>query len=543
MKRVLNRIKNAIAGDITTDENYLNYYSTDGSVFQLKPTAVCFPKDTIDVQNIVHIIQEETKNGHYVPIIGRGKGTDQGGGPLGTGLIIDFSRYMNHILEIGDDFVRVEPGTRYGHLQAELKKRGKYLPPYPASIEICSIGGAVANNSAGEKTVKYGATRGYVTSLQVVLSNGDLIRTHPLTRRQLGLKKRQHTHEAHVYAQLHTLITKNASLIAAHKPHVTKNSSGYALWDVDKQGVFDLGQLLTGSQGTLGLITEITLRTENAPEPSHVVLCVSHYKDLHSAGKAIQELNKLKPSALEIVDNNLIKLVLKQNPQLLKGLLPKELPAIVLLTEFDDKKTFETKRKITAATRVFDKHAYEWVQKEDPAEQARLWKLRRSAAAVMWTIPGKKKALPIIEDGVVPPEKIVDFLEQAYAIFDKYNLEIAVWGHAGDANLHMQPFMDLSKVTDRRKIFQVTDEFYAMVIALGGVTSAEHNDGLMRSPYLPMLYGKEMCKLFDEVKELFDPLNILNPHKKTGVDFNYVKHHLRHEYSVKELKSKEQVDR
>lgn len=543
MKRILDQISQAIAGELTTEENYLDYYSTDGSVFELKPTAVCFPKDTTDVQNIVRIIHKEAQQGHYLPITPRGKGTDQGGGPLGTGLILDFARYMDHILEIGEDFVRVQPGVRYGHLQNELKKRGKYLPPYPASIEICTIGGAVANNSAGEKTVKYGATRNYVEKLQVVLSNGDILTTEPLTRRQLGILKRREQFSAKLYQETQEIVESNRALIKAHQPHVTKNSSGYALWEVEKHGIFDLAQLFTGSQGTLGIVTEIMLKIVDTPQQSNVTLAVSHYKDLHTAGQAIHELNKLDPSALEIVDNNLLKLVLKQNPQLLKGLLPNELPAIVLLTEFDDSSSFETKRKLTAASHIFDTYAYDWVQKEDPAEQARLWKLRRSAAAVMWTIPGTKKALPIIEDGVVPPDKIVTFFEKAYEIFARYNLEIAVWGHAGDANLHMQPFMDLGKVEDRNKLFKVTDEFYAMVISLGGVTSAEHNDGLMRSPYLRMLYGEELCRLFDQVKEIFDPLNILNPHKKTGVDFNFAKKHLRHEYSVKELKTKEQVDR
>ncbi len=543
MKKILDRITDAIAGDLTTDKNYLDYYSTDGSVFELTPTAVCFPRDAIDVQNIVRIIHEEAQAGHYLPITPRGKGTDQGGGPLGTGLIMDFTRYMNHILEIGDDFVRVQPGAGYGHLQRELRKRGKYLPPYPASIEICSIGGAVANNSAGEKTVKYGATRNYVRALNVILSNGDMIETKRLTRRQLSTKRTSNTFEAKIYKQMQTLIEKNNELISSSKPRVTKNSSGYALWEVDKHGLFDLAQLFTGAQGTLGIVTEIELAIVDAPEPQDVVLAVSHYKDLRTAGSAIHELNKLQPSALEIVDINLLNLVYKQDPNLLKGLLPKTMPAIVLLTEFDNKNHLQTKSRLRRAEDIFKQYAFEWVKKDEPNDQARLWKLRRSAAAVMWTIPGTKKALPIIEDGVVPAHKIVTFFERAYEIFDRHGLEIAVWGHAGDANLHMQPFMDLGKDKDRKKIFQVTDEFYKMVIELGGVTSAEHNDGLMRSPYLPILYGTQMCALFDKVKHIFDPLNILNPHKKTGVDFNFVKQHLRHEYSVKELKTTEQVDR
>ncbi|MCA9397755.1 FAD-binding oxidoreductase, partial [candidate division WWE3 bacterium] len=394
MQKILTQIEEAIQGDLTTKQNYLDYYSTDGSIFELTPTAICFPKDSVDIQNIVTIIHDAAKQGHYLPITPRGKGTDQGGGPLGTGLIMDFTRYMNQILEIGDDYVRVQPGVRYGELQDALKKRGRYLPPYPASLEICSIGGAVANNSAGEKTVKYGATRHYVKNLHVVLSNGDMIQTEKLTRRQLGVRKRQDSFLGKIYKQIHTIITDNEDVIDTHRPHVTKNSSGYALWEIEKWGMFDLAQLITGSQGTLGIVTEIILETMPLPESSDVVLAVSHYDSLQAAGNAIRELHELEPSALEVVDQNLLKLVLKQNPTLLDGLLPKELPAIILLTEFDNDSKNETAKKMASAVSTFDKYAFSWVKKEDPAEQARLWKLRRSAAAVMWTIPGSKKALP-----------------------------------------------------------------------------------------------------------------------------------------------------
>ena len=167
----------------------------------------------------------------------------------------------------------------------------------------------------------------------------------------------------------------------------------------------------------------------------------------------------------------------------------------------------------------------------------------------MWTIPGSKKALPIIEDGTVPPHKLSEFITRAYEIFEKYDLEMAIWGHAGDADLHMQPFMDLSKTTDRKKLFVMTDEFYNMVHELGGTAAGEHNDSLMRAVYQPLMFGPEMSKLFNDVKHIFDPENLLNPHKKVGVDFNYVKKHLRHSYSIESLakmereKARDTIDR
>jgi FAD/FMN-containing dehydrogenase len=541
MQKVIDRLKSVLMGEISTDPADLDYYSTDGGIFKITPSVIVFPKDAVDVITLVKIINEEARNGRVIPVTARGRGTDQGGGPLNSGIIVDFTRHMNQILEIGPDFVRVEPGCRYGELQAELKRRGRYIPVYPASVEICAIGGAVANNSAGEKTVKYGATRDFVQSLKVVLSNGEHITTASLDSYGLVAKKRMDSFEGDVYRKLSSLVSENHDFIKSEKPHVTKNAAGYALWELEKYGKFDLAQLLIGSQGTLGLHTEIVLKT--VPFPKKLLLMVGYFDEVSKAGLAVKELLHLKPSALEVVDINLIQMVLKQNPDLLKGLLPKQLPALVLLAEFDDQGPGVQDKKEKIATKILEQYTYEWRKKSDPEEQARLWKLRRSAAAVMWTIPGKKKALPIIEDAVVHPALLSQFFARAYELFEKHELTIAVWGHAGDANLHMQPFMDLSKESERKKIYKVTDEFYAMIADLGGSTSAEHNDSLMRSPYLPLIFDAKMIKMFEKVKKIFDPHAIFNPHKKVNVDKNFAKSHIRREYSIKSLQKREQVNR
>lgn len=551
MQQLIKTLRTVFAGDISIKEDDLEYYSTDGGVFELTPSAIVFPKDANDVSVLVGTVDTMHQNGNdRISLTARGNGTDQGGGPINTGIIVDFMRYMNQILEIGEDYVIVQPGCLYGRLQTELKKRGRFLPPYPASIEVCTIGGAVANNAAGEKTVKYGATRNYVEALQVVLADGTVTWIHPLSGAQLEKKKALDTLEGEIYRRLDSLLQVHHDTIHNDHPHVTKESAGYALWKVLHDGMFDAAQVVTGSQGTLCFVTAIRLRTVVAPNPEKITLMVSYYDSLEKAGKAAQALHDLDPSALEIVDKNLIQLVNGQKPELLEGLLPDgDIPAIVLLTEFDDSDNETRKNKTTLAQKIIDEHAYSSVVKYTPEEETQMWKLRRSAAAVMWTIPGTKKALPIIEDGTVPPHKLSEFIERAYAIFEKYNLDIAIWGHAGDADLHMQPFMDLSKTSDRKKLFNLTDDFYAMVHELGGTAAGEHNDSLMRAVYQPLMFGPEMTRLFDEVKHIFDPENLFNPHKKVGVDFNYVKKHLRHSYSIESLakmereKARDTIDR
>jgi FAD/FMN-containing dehydrogenase len=531
-----------VRGEITTEEEYINFYSTDGSIFEIKPKAIFFPKDTEDVQTAVKFLHKEASSGEVLPLIPRGFGTDQGGGPLGKGLVVDFTRHMNQILAIGEDFVRVQPGARYAEVQKLLKGKGRYLPPYPASIELCSIGGAIANNSAGEKTIKYGSTRKYVESLKVILSNGELIETKALDGYEVGVKKRMGNFEAEIYKDLDELLVENWKTIKEAKPHVSKNSAGFALWEIERYGKMDLAQLFTGSQGTLGIVTEVLLRT--VPFPSKTSLVVGYFRDLHNSGEAVTRILHLNPSALEVVDKNLLQMVKERKPEQLKGLLPPEMPAIVLLIEFDDQETSTREKKVKATKTILKEFAFALVEKDNPQEQAELWKLRRSAAAVMWTIPGKKKALPIIEDGCVHASLLPEFFKRAYSLFEKYDLEIAVWGHAGDANLHMQPFLDLSKAEDRSKVFDLMNDFYSMLLDLDGTTCGEHNDGLTRSPYLRDLFGSEVYTLFKKVKKIFDPHGFLNPMKKVGVELSDVRSLVRDEYSMKHLvTNREQIDR
>ncbi len=551
MKHVFKQLQQTIAGDLSVEDTDLDYYSTDGGVFEITPSAIVFPKDANDVSTVVKTVDIAHQNGNdRISLTARGNGTDQGGGPLNTGIIVDFMRYMDQILEIGDGYAVVQPGCLYGRLQKELKKTGQYIPSYPASVEVCTIGGAVANNSAGEKTVKYGATRKYVEAIQVVLADGTVTWLHALDNHELKEKMNLPGLEGKIYRDMEKIITDHHKTIHTDHPHVTKESSGYALWHIANHNQFNLSQVVIGSQGTLCFVTAIRLRTIPTPDPNKVDLLVSFYDSIEQAGLAAQDLHRLEPSALEIVDSNLINLVNREKPELLKGLIPGDrIPAIVLLCEFDDQTDSIRENKIKKARSIVDTYAYESEVKRTPAEEAEAWKLRRSAAAVMWTIPGNKKALPIIEDGTVPPHKLPEFIKRAYEIFDKYDLEIAIWGHAGDADLHMQPFMDLSKASDRKKLFQVTDDFYNMVHDLGGTAAGEHNDSLMRAVYQPLMFGPAMEKLFDEVKHIWDPENMLNPHKKIGVDFNYVKRHLRHEYTIESLarmdreKARSKIDR
>jgi FAD/FMN-containing dehydrogenase len=526
----LKAIQSLVRGEIAIDLATRKANAVDGSIFTILPAAVFRPQDTYDIQAVAHyLFAQAQSNTPTLSLTARGKGSDQAGGPLGAGIILDTQR-LNQIIEMGHDYVRVQPGLRYGELQNILKQHGRYLAPYPASIEICTIGGAVANNSAGEKTVKYGNTRDYVSQVSMVLANGEVASFHTLTRAEATAKKQHRSMESHIYREIDRIISKQLPKLPFT---VTKNSTGYNLWGVKTETSFDLTKLIVGSQGTLGIITDITLRT--LPYPTSFALMAGYFDSVEKAASAVTELRHLGPSALEIVDHHLLGLVRKSHPEHLSGLLPKQMPQIVLVVEFDDTDLRDRYNKVRATRRILNSFAFDQKEATDPVAQKRLWNIRRSAAALIWTVKSEKKALPIVEDGIVPTNKLPEFFKQAYALFDKYNLQIAIWGHAGDANLHMQPFLDLAQKSDREKIWPFVDEFHDLIISMGGSISGEHNDGIMRTPYLKQQYGNEILKTFQNVKRVFDPYNYLNPGKKVGITVEDAKKLMRRSYDLAHL--------
>jgi len=537
MSKVAHYLQEHVQGEVMTSADARRYFSTDGSVFTVTPSVVVYPRAESDVRKVARFTWQLAERGRTIPITARGAGTDQSGGALGSGIMLVFPAHLHRIIEFDGKAgtVTVEPGINYGKLQQTLLTHDRFLPPFPSSIEYSTLGGAVGNNAAGEKSLKYGATREYVQGLRVVLANGEVIETRRLSKRELNKKLGLATFEGEIYRQLDVLIEENHKSFENLELQTTKNTAGYALADVKlKDGSFDLTPLFVGSQGTLGVITQITLQTEEH-QPS-TTLIVAHFDDIKQAASAIEELRKLPelPSCIEMVDDNLLKTVDLINPNLLKGVLEKPFPKVTLLIEFDESE--RQQKKMTKKTRkLLDKFGAQYEIEQNPLQQDKLWRIRHSSASVVAHSEGGKKALPIIEDGIVPPEKLHELVEGVYALFSKYGLRAALWGHAGDANLHMQPFLDLGQVGDRQKILRLMDEYYALVVSLGGSTSGEHNDGRLRAPYLKKLYGEEIYGLFEQVKKMFDPYGTLNPGVKVGVTKENLLPLLRNTYTLDHL--------
>ncbi|MBI4101302.1 FAD-binding oxidoreductase [Candidatus Microgenomates bacterium] len=534
MSKLVEHLRKHLDGEVLMDPSALNYFSTDGSIFKVTPKVIVYPKHATDVRKLARFSWQLAERGQHLPLTARGKGTDQAGAALGNGMILVMPAHMNRLLGFDKTDVVVQPGMLFGDLQRTLHSHGRFLPPYPSSLEFSTVGGAVANNAGGEKSLKYGSSRDYVKSLDVVLANGQLIQAAKISSKELDRKKGQADFEGEIYRQLDGLLLDNEEVINQVRPQVSKNAAGYCLWEIKgNDGSFDLSKLLVGCQGTLGITTAITFTTEPYNHQTH--LLAIFFDDLDKMGEAIPRLQKLNPSAMEVVDRNLLDFLQRKQPRSLEGLIEGELPATLLLVEFDDAKPHTRKQKAKKANGLLKDLAIQAWLSTDPDEQERLWGIRHSVAAVLWQDKGSKKALPVTEDGIVPVAKLPQFLKRVYDIFKKHHLEIAVWGHGGDGHLHMQPFLDLSNTGDRQTVFKLMDEFYHLVINMGGATSGEHNDGRLRAVYLEDLYGHEMYQLFREVKRIFDPHNTLNPGVKIDVQKEDLVHILRKEYSMKHL--------
>jgi FAD/FMN-containing dehydrogenase len=536
--KVAHYLQEHLMGEVMASADARRYFSTDGSVLTVTPALIAYPRNENDVRKATRFTWQLAERGRVIPITPRGAGTDQSGAALGSGIMLVFPAHMHRILELDDKsgIVVVEPGVNYGKLQQTLHTHDRFLPPYPASVEYSTVGGAVANNASGEKSVKYGCTRDYVRALRVVLANGEVIETSRLSKRDLNKKLGLTTFEGELYRALDALLEENRELIDKMALNVTKNTAGYNLVDIKrKDGSFDLTPLFVGAQGTLGIVTEIALQTE-AYIPATTLL-VAHFDDLEKAQSAVLELRSLAemPSAIEMVDGNLLNLVDQQNPNQLRDLVSKPFPKAVLLVEFDTASERSRKKLVKKARKLLERHAASVQVENDPANQENLWKIRHASASVITFGDGGTKALPIIEDGIVPPDRLREYVEGVYQLFTRNNLPVAIWCHAGDANLHMQPFLDLSQVGDRQKAFRVMDEYYNLVISLGGSTSAQHGDGRLRAPYLQKLYGPEVYTLFTKVKQIFDPYSTMNPGVKMNVTLETIKPMLRSSYSLEHL--------
>lgn len=535
MNKVAHYLQEHVAGEVMTGTDARKYFSTDNSIFCLTPSVIVYPKNENDIRKIARFTWQLAERGRIIPVTARGSGTDLSGAAIGSGILLVTPAHLGRVkfIDPKGGVVSVESGINFGKLQQLLFTYDRFVPSAPASLEYSTVGGAVANNSSGMYSIKYGVMSNYVKGLRVVLANGEVIETGKLSKKELNRKLGLATFEGEIYRSIDALLEENRELIAKSVINVTKNASGYNLVDIrNDDGSFDLSPLFIGSQGTLGLISEVTLETE--PVGAEPVLLCAYMDSADSVQAAVNELRELEimPSAIELVDDNLLNTVASINGNYLKGVISPPYPKFVLIVEVDGDKEHKLKRTAKKAEKILTKHAKQVVLEIDQDKQKDIWKIREASAIYSGHNQGQLNPLPLIDDAIVPVDKLKNLINVIYALFNQEHLQVAVWGHAGEGNLHVQPYLNLGQVGDRQKVFRIIEEYYKQIRELGGSTTAQYNDGRLRGPYLSRIYSNDVFQLFQKIKRIFDPYGTLNPGVKINVSTDEVKPLLRSEYHL-----------
>ncbi|MDB5163203.1 MAG: Oxidoreductase [Candidatus Saccharibacteria bacterium] len=543
----------SFSGELDDSAETKEFYSHDASMFEIVPEVVASPKTAEDVATLVKFVAENKQNNPELSITARSAGTDMSGAAINDSIIVDFNKHLNQLISMDATQAVVQPGMFFRDFDLETIKFDALLPSYPASRDLCSVGGMVNNNSGGEKSLEFGKTDKYVPELKFIFADGIERVVKPLTKTQLIAKMGQADFEGRVYKDLFEMIESNYDLIKAAKPNVSKDSTGYHLWNVwDREtGVFDLTQAIIGAQGTLGFVTEATFKL--VPRPKHSGLLVLFLRDIDDLGELIATVVKHKPASFEGFDDQTLLLAMKFMPSFLSFLGPvkfihllftlipegfqllRGFPKLVLMIEFTGETEHEVREKVKALHKELKpyKARYEINGfEEDPTEGSseKFWILRRRSFQLLRSKVKDKHTAPFIDDFVVNPEHLPEFFPKIREIIKKYKLFATIAGHMGDGNFHIIPLMKLEDPNDRAKLEPAMREVNNLVLSYKGSISGEHNDGLIRGPWLKDMYGEEVLNLFKQTKDIFDPDHIFNPRKKAYATWEYTFSHIREHF-------------
>ncbi len=534
MNKVAHYLQQHLGGEILTSADVLDYFATDESIFKIRPQLVVYPRSENDIRKVCRFTWQLAEKGKVVPVTARGMGTDQTGGSLGTGIIIATPAHLNKVVEFDSKsgVITAEAGTTLDKLQQVLQTHGRFLPSVSAVNKYATLGGAVSNNDRGRASYKYGPVSEFVRGLRVVLANGELIETGRISKREFNKKLGLASFEGEIYRSLDKLIEESQGYLPGMAAVTDISPAGYGLADVkQKDGSVDLTPLFVGGQGTLGIITEVTLNT--APYNPQMTQIVAGFADRMSGWQVIHEINQLKegPASIDFIDESLISMIQKVNPGILKPLGGGK-PAVLFFIDIDGDSLRTRKKLQKRITKILESRSAEIaLPKQEEADE---WERLRDSASLHLTIDvGKKRALPILDDAYVPIDRMSEFFTELEELMKVAGFsEYATWGQAGSGLVHVSPLLDIASVGDRQKMFKVMDAYYDYVCKVGGSIAGEYAEGRLRGQFNDKLFQPEAMEAFRKLKQIFDPTRTLNPDVKVNVRTNELKSLVRDSYSL-----------
>lgn len=503
-------LRAVVRGEVRFDAVARSLYATDASPYRITPRGVVFPRDRDDIRATLAVARER-----MVPLLMRGGGTSLAGQTVGDAIVVDTSRYLTRILELDPQArtVRVEPGVVRDQLNLVLAQHGLQFTPDISTTNRAVIGGMVANDSAGTRSIKYGKTVDAVIKMTVLLSDGSVTEFRALEGAELDAKLAQPGREGDIYRTVQRLVHEHAAEIRARTPKVMRRVAGYHLDELLPGKPFNLAKLVCGSEGTLAAILDVTLALH--PIPKKRVLALMHFDSMVGAMAAVPAINRHGPSAVELIDRDMLELALK-NPALALhiGWIIGS-PTAVLSVEFDgdDDATLERHLTALAADPLAGGKAYATHIAVDPEAQHQVIEFRKKGLGIYATVEGLEKPIPFIEDAAIPVEHLAEYVPAVIAICARHGARTVIYGHASVGVLHIRPLIDLKTVAGRDKYRAIADEVFALVQRFGGSWSGEHGDGLIRSEKIREAFGEVVYGAFVAVKRAFDPLNLFNPGK------------------------------
>jgi anaerobic glycerol-3-phosphate dehydrogenase C subunit len=538
-----------IKGDCLPDIFTRVAFSTDASIYQIIPLCVVAPKDTSDIAAVIRYAYQNS-----IPVVARGAGSGLAGESLSSGIMLDMTRFMNKIINISGDgpsrrgveaeagsMVTCQPGVVLDEVNNHLARFGKKIGPDPSSGNRAVIGGIVANNATGSRSLKYGYIAEYIEKIEAVLADGTIVEfTNNVEPTPIRQQKQCLTGQAlsQISQKCSELLNSNASVIQKAQPRTKRNHSGYNIANVAHNGKIDMAKLLAGSEGTLAVFTEITLRTVDVPKVSAVVQL--EFDSLEKMALAVPLIVASGVSACELMDGRLIKIARDAFEQYRDILNPTS--AASLLVEHTGKTTDEVKQKIEKTVSAVDKFISDKKIVFDLALQKRLWKCRKDAVPLLSRQKGLKQPVAFIEDVSVDNTRLAEYVKGLEKIGAKFKVDMTYYGHAGDGELHIRPYLDLSSSEDVKKMTDIANEVFSLAWSLGGSISGEHADGLVRAAFIRRQYGDEYYEVLRQIKRIFDEKNILNPGKVINDSPNVMTQNLRGENKILGQKTKTELN-
>jgi FAD/FMN-containing dehydrogenase/Fe-S oxidoreductase len=508
-ERIEADLRGLLSGEVRCDDVFVQLYAGDGSIFEIRPLGVVRPQSVADVAACVHYAVEND-----IPLHARGAGTGLAGGAVGRGLVVEFSRAMRRIVSVDEDTVRVQAGVTLAHLNRQLRAQGRIFGPDPENAHVTTIGGVLAVDASGSHWLQFGSARDWVESVQVVTSSGEVLE---LGREPIHLPRDSRPPALRqLVSRLGRTLASNRELIASATPRTAVNCCGYRLAGVLQDGFLDFPRLLAGSEGTLALVTEVTLRTE--PEPPCRGAVLLQFERLDGAAQAALDVPDTAATACELFDGRLAAIA-RETDVRYDLMIPPQTGAL-LLVQYDGSSPVEVHDKLAHLVDLLvhkKKLAFDARVAVDPSDFDLFWQLTHRVVPTWYRLEGTTRPLPGIEDIAVPPAVLPEFLVRSQNVLKRHQVTASMFAHAGQGQLHFRPFLDLTDPQQVETMRRLAIDLYHEVIEIGGVVSGKHGDGLSRTWFVHEQYG-ELYDVFRQVKWTFDPTNTLNPGKIVGAD-------------------------